>query len=141
MGATALALGGGPPRPPPCACNISGSAIATVSPPKIFAIRYLMLILSSGGTALFPGGQALVNGIDERAGGTLFRAVLRLIGLGRMRGFNLVERLSLLDHVRDRIPHDHHHIAVIHHVQLLARPPVTGNHIGSDSLVNKRSRR
>src|SRR5580693_744544 len=110
MGAPALGLvtGAGPPRPrPPCACASTcenkRSAAAIVSGDNIFEIRVFenlcCMLVSLFCKALFPGGQALVNGLDKRAGGSLLRAVLGLIGLGRMRCFDLIECLPLLDQV------------------------------------------
>src|ERR1700685_4263176 len=82
----------------------------------------------------FLSGEALVNGLDKGAGDPRLRAVLGLIGFGRSRLFYLSARLALLDQIRDHVADDHHHVAVIHHVQLLAHPPMAWNHVCSDSL-------
>src|SRR5438874_9345452 len=134
---------GGPPRPPCGGSAFSGTAITMTPSARAVAsakIRYPILLLSSDRTALFFSGQAFVNGFDEGAGGTGFGAELRLIGPGRMGVFDLIESHPLLDHGRDHIADDHHHIAIIHNVQLLAEAPVTGDHIGTNSLVNEWSR-
>src|ERR1700720_2000705 len=88
--------------------------------------------------ALLLGGQTSVNSLDKRAGGALLRAVLGLVGFGRMRCLDLIERLSLLDQIRSHIADDLPHIAVIPLVQLHAEPSVTGNHVGPDTVIDER---
>src|SRR5271165_7153036 len=88
-------------------------------------------------------GQTLVDGADKRIRGpwTRSRTILRLIRFRRRRFFDLIERLSLLDHIRDHVAHGHHHVAVIHNFHLLAEPPVTWYHVSPDPLVDKGCRR
>src|SRR5579862_7041230 len=58
-----------------------------------------------------------------------------------MRRLDLLEVLSLLDEVLDDIFDDDHHVAVVHNIHLLAEPPVTRDHVRSDTLIDKRNRR
>src|SRR6266850_1736776 len=112
---------------------MTGSARAIVSA----KIRCPILVLSSRPTTLLFSSQIFVNGFDEGVGGTGLSAELCLIGPGRMCLFDLIESHPLLDHGRDHVADDHHHIAIIHNIQLLAEPSVAGNHVGSNSLVNE----
>src|ERR1700683_4406788 len=85
---------------------------------------------------LFFCGQALVNGLDKRIRDSRLPAVPCLVRQRWMGTLDLIERFPLLDHRRNHVAHQHHHVAIVHHLHLFREASVTRNHISPYILVD-----
>src|SRR5580658_4070812 len=84
-----------------------------------------------------------VNGFDEivRGPGAGVGSVAVHVSPGRRGCLYLLQREPLFHQVADAVPDDGHHVAVIHHVELIAEPAVARNDQRAFFARNDRHRR
>src|SRR5687768_114427 len=123
----------GAARGPTGACPASRVEKIISAVPAIWILRRPVMRTSS---ELSRGGlyaERIVDRLDEHGRGprTGVGAVARVVVGGHPGGLDLRERNAPVLHRLDAVAHDHRHVAVFHHLVLVAEVTVTRHDVGA----------